>query len=87
MHTARVDANSTGYLNVLLKLFTLFCAEGNTHIYKVIHNSLTQLMKSVHLNGEMNCNMRRTDRRSDSPSLFLMYFIRSLYVTRQKPNR
>jgi hypothetical protein len=65
MYTARGD----GYLNELLKNIH-FNMEGNKHTYKVIHNSLTHLIKSIHLNGGMNLNMLPTDGQRNSPSFF-----------------
>jgi hypothetical protein len=39
--------------------------------YRVIHNSLTHYKKSPDLNGAKDGNMRHTDRKRNSPSLFL----------------
>ena len=60
-----------------------FNTEGNTHTHRIIHNSLTHLMKSVNLNGGMNC--KHVSYRWKKK--LLAYFVRALCVTRQKPNR
>jgi len=37
--------------------------------YRVIHNFLTHVMKSVHLNGGKDCNMRHTDEKRETQKL------------------
>jgi hypothetical protein len=39
-------------------------------LYGIFHNSLTHCKELVHVNGAMDGNMRHTDRRRNSPSLF-----------------
>jgi hypothetical protein len=38
--------------------------------YRVIHNSLTHLTKSVHLNGQKDCNVRLTVGKINFQSFF-----------------
>ena len=57
-------------------------------MYRVIHNSLAHVVKSVHMNGS---NMRPTDGKRNSPSYFA-YLKSALFVhplchgRRQTPN-
>jgi hypothetical protein len=60
--------------SVLLSSFNNFKTIG-LHVpridtYEVIHNSLTHYKKLVHLNGVRNGNMRHTNRKRNSLSLF-----------------
>ena len=53
-----------------IQILLLFCSH-DVHIHMVIYNSLTQLIKSVHLNGGKDWKMRTTDGKRPSPSFFM----------------
>jgi len=46
-------------------------------MYRVIHNSLAHVVKSLHLNGG---NMRPTDGKRHNPSVFSPYLRSALFI-------
>jgi hypothetical protein len=46
------------------------CSSGIVNMYRIIHNSLTHFMKSVHSNGRKDCSLRPTYGKRNSLSFF-----------------
>ena len=48
--------------------------------YRVIRNSLTHFIKSAHLSGGKNCNVRPVNGKRNSPSLSFVYLVSAVCV-------